>query len=118
MPRAATAGGCCIIFASGFLVTLLSTVIGNGYTALQQTQVKIDLEIPVSKLLNDEGQFDEKRLRRYGWGSSIKKSFRTNFPDVTDRMAQRALGELVSANAGFELRQLVEAAQKRQLVLG
>ena len=103
-------GVAAIIFAIGFLVTLLSTVIGNGYTALQQTQVKIDLEIPVAKLLNDEGQFDEKRLRRYGWGSSIKKSFRTNFPDVTDRMAQRALGELVSANAGFELRQLVEAA--------
>ncbi len=103
-------GVAAIIFAIGFLVTLLSTVIGNGYTALQQTQVKIDLEIPIAKLLNDEGQFDEKRLRRYGWGSSIKKSFRTNFPDVTDRMAQRALGELVSANAGFELRQLVEAA--------
>ena len=103
-------GVAAIIFAIGFLVTLLSTVICNGYTALQQTQVKIDLEIPIAKLLNDEGQFDEKRLRRYGWGSSIKKSFRTNFPDVTDRMAQRALGELVSANAGFELRQLVEAA--------
>ena len=103
-------GVAAIIFAIGFLVTLLSTVIGNGYTALLQTQVKIDLEIPIAKLLNDEGQFDEKRLRRYGWGSSIKKSFRTNFQDVTDRMAQRALGELVSANAGFELRQLVEAA--------
>ena len=39
----------------------------------------------------------------------LKKAFRAEFPDVTGMMEKRDLGDLISANAGYELRLQFEA---------
>ena len=97
-----------IIFALGFLVTLLGTVVTNGYTALQQTEIAIDLDLPVAELVDENGVIDMKKSAGFNWDGMVKKAFRKQFPDVSGMMNRRALGDLISANAGYELRLDIE----------
>lgn len=97
-----------ILFALGFLVTLLGTVVTNGYTALQQTEIAIDLELPVAELVDESGAIDMKKSAAFNWDGMVKKAFRKQFPDVSGMMNRRALGDLISANAGYELRLDIE----------
>jgi len=96
-------------FALAFLVTLLTTVVSNGYTALQQTEIRLKLDIPVAELVDDAGMIDAKKSANFNWDGMLKKALRQEFPDVKGMMDRRKLSELLSANAGFELRQEIEA---------
>ena len=96
-------------FALAFLVTLLATMISNGYTALQQTEIRLKLDIPVAELVDENGVIDAKKSANFNWDGMLKKALRQEFPDVKGMMDRRKLSELLSANAGFELRQEIEA---------
>ena len=96
-------------FALAFLVTLLTTVVSNGYTALQQTEIRLKLDIPVAELVDDAGMIDAKKSANFNWDGMLKKALRQEFPDVKGMMDRRKLSELLSANSGFELRQEIEA---------
>ena len=98
-----------IAIAIGFLAILLTTIVSNGYTALKQTELQVEVTIPLEKLLNKEGDLDLERTRAFNWNGLIKKAFRADFPEVTGMLDQRALGELVSENAGYDLRKQIEA---------
>lgn len=97
-----------IITAIGFLAVLLTTIISNGYTALKQTELQIAVTLPIDKLSNDEGKVDLKKTREFNWIGFVRKSFRAEFPSVTGVLDQRALGELISENAGYDLRMQIE----------
>jgi len=107
--RLKTYGIMAIVTAISFLVILLTTIISNGYTAIQQTELQISLTIPAEKLQNDEGVIDPVKARNFNWNGLIKKAFRAEFPDVTAMLDQRALGEILSKNAGYDLRRQIEA---------
>jgi len=98
-----------IVTAIGFLAILLTTIIGNGYTAIQQAELQIALTIPADKLQNDNGGIDPDKARKFNWNGLIKKAFRAEFPEVTAMLDQRALGDLLSKNAGYDLRRQIEA---------
>lgn len=97
-----------ILTAIGFLCILLTTIISNGYTALQQTEIAVSIEIPAEEILDDNGAIDSEKSRNFNWGGLVKRSFRQNFPEVTGMLDQRSLGELLSANAGYDLRMQIE----------
>ena len=101
-------GVAAICFALGFLVVLLTTVVTNGYTALQQTEVAVELAIPVEELLDENGDIDMKKSADFNWNGLVKKAFRGYFPEDKGMMDKRMLGDLISANAGFELREELE----------
>ncbi|MDC1293415.1 phosphate ABC transporter permease PstA [Candidatus Puniceispirillum sp.] len=107
--RLKTYGIMAIVTAISFLAILLTTIIGNGYTAIQQTELQIVLTIPAKKLQNDDGVIDPVKARNFNWNGLIKKAFRAEFPDVTAMLDQRALGEILSKNAGYDLRRQIEA---------
>ena len=107
--RLKTYGIMAIVTAISFLVILLTTIISNGYTAIQQTELQISLTIPAEKLQNDEGVIDPVKARNFNWNGLIKKAFRAEFSDVTAMLDQRALGEILSKNAGYDLRRQIEA---------
>ena len=106
--RLRVAGVAAITFALGFLVILFATVVGNGYTALQQTEIGVELEIPVAELVDGNGSIDPEKSADFNWDGMVKRAFRAQFPEVEGALDQRMLGDLVSANAGFELRQKLE----------
>ena len=97
-----------ILTALGFLFILLTTIISNGYTALQQTEIAVSIEIPAEEIIDDSGAIDIEKSRNFNWGGLVKRSFRKNFPEVTGMLDQRSLGELLSANAGYDLRMQIE----------
>ena len=93
-----------ILTALGFLFILLTTIVSNGYTALQQTEIAVSIEVPAEEIIDDSGAIDIEKSRNFNWGGLVKRSFRQNFPEVTGMLDQRSLGELLSANAGYDLR--------------
>ena len=99
-----------ICFALGFLAILFTTVIGNGYTAIKQTEIAVELDIPVAELVGPDGAIDARKSADFNWGGLVKRAFRGQFPDVGSISDQRLIGDLVSANAGFELREAFERA--------
>ncbi|XDZ65806.1 phosphate ABC transporter permease PstA [Alphaproteobacteria bacterium LSUCC0684] len=97
-----------ITLALSFLAILLFTVVSNGYTALQQTETRVQLSLPVEKLVDEEGKIDLEKSAAFNWSGLVKKAFRAQFPDVKGMSDRRALTDLISANAGYELRQEIE----------
>jgi len=97
-----------ITLALSFLAILLFTVISNGYTALQQTETRVELSLPVEKLVDDEGKIDLEKSAAFNWSGLVKKAFRAQFPEIKGMSDRRALTDLISANAGYELRQEIE----------
>ena len=99
-----------IITAIGFLCILLTTIISNGYTALEQTEIAVVIDVPAGEILDDTGAIDAEKSRNFNWSGLVKRSFRKEFPDVNGMLDQRSLGELLSANAGYDLRLQIEDA--------
>lgn len=102
------AGLTAITIAISFLVILISNIFLNGYTALLQSELQVEMNIPKAELVDENGELDAKRLRDFNWNGLVKKAFRKKFPEVTGMMDKRSLGELVSDNAGYELRLQIE----------
>jgi phosphate transport system permease protein len=99
-----------ICTAIGFLCILLTTIISNGYTAFQQTEIAVTINVPADEIVDVNGVIDVDKSRNYNWDGLVKRSFRKAFPEVTGMLEQRSLGELLSANAGYDLRLQIEAA--------
>ena len=106
--RLKTYGLMAIVTAISFLMILLGTIITNGYTALQQTELQIELAIPIEKLQDDDGAIDPSKSRDFNWNGLIKRAFLSEFPEVTSMLEKRALGDLLSKNAGYDLRTQIE----------
>ena len=95
-----------IMTALAMLVILFITIIGNGYTAFQQTFIRLDISFDAS-LIDPDGTGDPEVLSRADYGGLIKESLRTMFPDVKKRREKRDLYSIVSSGAAFQLREMV-----------
>ena len=91
-----------------FLLVLLFSIVGKGYTAFWQTYIRLDVPI-VAADVDPEGTRDVTTLRRADYGGLIKSHLRDLFPEVTGRRDKFALYGLVSNGAAFELRDAVLA---------
>ncbi len=88
-----------IVLSLIFLSLLFISIIGNGYTAFQQTHVKLDVHIDPETLGED--------VSRGNYPGLVKNALREMFPDVTSRRGRRALKALISTGAAFQLRDMV-----------
>ena len=89
-----------IFIALGFLVFLLSTIIGNGYSAFRQTVVQLDVSF-------DKSYFPDADLARGDYQGIIKSSLLELFPEVTSRRDKHLLYSIASNGAGFKLMDMV-----------
>jgi phosphate transport system permease protein len=90
----ATAVG--IVFLGVFFVSLFS----QGISAFKQTFVELDIEYS-EDILAPGGEPD---LQYADFDSLVRNALWKTFPEVTDRQERRELARLVSAGAGFQLR--------------
>ena len=97
-----------ISFALSFLAIFLYTIFISGYTALQQSQTLISVQLPSEKISNEDGKLDIIKSRKFNWSGLVKTSFRTSFPEVNNQNDKRNLNSLISENAGYQLRLKVE----------
>ena len=102
------------------LVTLLSSIALNGYTAMQQAYIPLKIMVSSEKLLNSDGEVDAQKALLFNWDSKVKKAFRANFPEVTSRSDKKELNRLISSNSGYDLKQFfiknVEAFNNERMI--
>ena len=89
-----------IIASLLFLAFLFVSIIGNGYSAFQQTYLKLDIFF-------DPAVLGEGALTTADYPGLVKQSLRRMFPDVSDRREKRDLYGLASSGAAFQLREMV-----------
>jgi len=93
--------GCAaVILSLGFLFLLFSSIISNGYTAFQQTMVRLDVYL-------DTDVIDKDDLAGANYAKLIHDALLSVYPDVTNYNDKRSLYELVSTSAAYRLRDFV-----------
>ncbi|MGD9182633.1 MAG: DUF3333 domain-containing protein, partial [Desulfobacterales bacterium] len=93
--------GLMAIFASIiFLSLLFISIIGNGYTAFQQTFIELEVFL-------DPEILDGQSLATADYQGLVKKTLREMFPDAKARGDKRKLYGIVSSGATFQLRDMV-----------
>jgi len=86
------------------LATLFTSIIGNGYTAFQQTYIALEVTYDPEVLGLGEVR-DAKALSGANYPGLVKKTMRDMFPEVEGRKAKRALYGIVSSGAAFMIRE-------------
>ena len=88
-----------------FLGVFFATLIVQGSSAFVQTFIKLDVNLSESVLAPD-GELD---LAYADFDGLVRDALRAEFPGVTGRSERRELYRLISAGAGYQLRDLVAA---------
>jgi len=95
-----------LMIGLGFLAFFFYTLVGNGYTALEQTRIRLDVELSAD-VIDPDATRDPVTLRTADYQRLARNALGALFPEVTSRADLRALYGLLSAGAGLELQQLV-----------
>ncbi len=95
-----------ILVALSFLLILLTSIVGNGYTAFWQTYVQLDIHFSKADI-DPKGSGDPQVLQQGNYDALIKDALRTRFAEVKSRGDRRMLNALISSNASFDLRRMV-----------
>jgi len=83
-----------------FLAFLFCSIFSKGYQAFYQTFVKLDVYF-------DPAILSQEALTTANYPALVKQSLQRMFPAVKGRREKRALDDLISSDAGFQLRALV-----------
>nr|VFK23236.1 MAG: phosphate ABC transporter membrane protein 2, PhoT family [Candidatus Kentron sp. MB]VFK28387.1 MAG: phosphate ABC transporter membrane protein 2, PhoT family [Candidatus Kentron sp. MB]VFK74227.1 MAG: phosphate ABC transporter membrane protein 2, PhoT family [Candidatus Kentron sp. MB] len=97
---------CSVWLGLGFVLLLFVNIVSNGYSAFQQTFVRLPIVFD-QELLDPKGARDPDVLSRANYGGLIKAALRAQFPEVKTRRDKKMLYGLVSSGAALELRDLV-----------
>jgi phosphate transport system permease protein len=97
-----------LLIGLGFLAFFFATLIGNGYTAFEQTRIQLEVTLD-AEVIDPDGTRDPATLRSADYQRLVRDALSAFFPDVSSRSDLRALYAIVSPGAGLELQQLVVA---------
>ena len=95
-----------IIMGLLFVSFLFINIVGNGYTAFQQTRIQLEIHFDEEQL-DLSGKRDPEALATANYAGLIKASMRALFPDVKGRRDKRSLYRMVSSGGAFELQRMV-----------
>jgi phosphate transport system permease protein len=95
-------GVAAICLSLTFLAMLFITIVGKGYSAFQQTEIKLDIFF-------DPAAFEGELVADANYGAFVKSALRDLFPDVSGRRDRRDLYGLVSPEAAFQVRRTLLA---------
>lgn len=89
-----------------FVSMLFINIIGNGYTAFQQTYVALDVYFD-PEVIDPQGTRDPEVMGQADYRQLVRQPLRDMFPDVKKRRDKRAMYKLISSGADFEVRAMV-----------
>lgn len=96
-----------IMLGLAFLCFLLGSIANNGLSALWQSHVKLQVVIPGESLLDGQGNLSKEVAFETNWQGFAMKALRAEIPDAKGMRARRAAGQLISANSGYVLKDIV-----------
>jgi len=97
-----------IVFSGLALIVLLWSIVSQGYTAFQQTHIKIEVEFSPDNIA-PAGTVDRQRLMAADYRAVLFDALDRKWSDVTDRDGQRLLEGLFGSGAEVQLRDMVVA---------
>ena len=89
-----------------FVGLLFISIIATGYQAIWQTRIRLEVNLD-PEIIDPEGKRDPAALSAADYGALVKGALYEMFPEVTARADKRALTDLLSSGADFEVRQRV-----------
>ncbi len=89
----------------GFLLLLLSSVVGQGLPAFTFNFVSLPFNLSAQNLGTDGSDYDA--LKKADYDGIIRDAIRSEFPEVTSRKGKRALGGILSSGSSVYLRQQI-----------
>ncbi len=89
-----------IVVSLLFLVLLLGSICAKGYTAFQQTRIRLDVFF-------DPGQLDVKNLATANYAGLVRDAVFALFPEVESRQDKRLVAKLASTGAAYDLQRMV-----------
>jgi phosphate transport system permease protein len=95
-----------LLVGLGFLAFFFYTLIGNSYTALQQTRIRLDVVLDPA-VIDPDARRDPESIRGADYQRLARDALNALFPEVTSRADRRELYALLSSGAGIELQRLV-----------
>lgn len=104
-------GKAAIGFSLLCIVVLFADIIGKGFSAFQQTHIQLTVHYDIENLGVSEDA-TAAQLRSADYEAIIKQALRERFTDVVGRGNLRALNKLVSAGAGYTVRDRLHANQQ------
>ncbi|WP_235185807.1 phosphate ABC transporter permease PstA [Methylomarinum vadi] len=96
-----------IALGLAFLILLFADIAAKGYTAFEQTQVKLDIFFDPAVLESSQAEDKEQALSRADYNSLLKNTLRELFPEARSRREKKDLYALISSGASFQLRKMV-----------
>jgi phosphate transport system permease protein len=95
-----------LLVGLAFLAFFFYTLIANGYSAFEQTRIRLDIDYSAD-VIDPTGARDPDEIRRADFQSLVRNALMAAFPNVTTRGDRRQLFSMMSAGAGIELRDRV-----------
>jgi len=89
-----------IVLSIMFLALLFASIVGKGYSAFWQTEIKLDVFF-------DPAVLQKEALINADYPALIKAAVQNLFPEVDGRQDRRLLNALISTGAGYQLRGMV-----------
>ena len=97
-----------VLLGIAFLALLLTSIVGNGYSAFRQTYMKLDLVLAAEQV-DPRGDRSEASLRSGNYLAIVRAGLSDQFPEVSERREKRSLYGLVSNGAMFQVQDAVLA---------
>lgn len=101
-------GAASVLLGLLFVLVLFVSIVGNGYSAFWQTQVRLDIDFE-PELIDPDGTGDPEIIGKANFDKLVRNSLQQLFPGVSQRRERRDLKKLLSAGAGFQLREMAMA---------
>ncbi len=95
-------------FAALMLVVLLSTIVANGLPAFWQSRFDVEVNFDPA-VISPSGALDADALSAGDYEALVRQALLAVVPDATGRDGKRALLDMVSSAAAYELRDRVLA---------
>ncbi len=92
--------------AIAVLLWLMITIIGTGYSAFVQTEIRLDIHFD-TEVIDPDGTRDAETLRTANYAVLYRRAIEKLFPEVRKRRDKRQLRRLVSSGADIALRSMV-----------
>jgi phosphate transport system permease protein len=91
-------GAGAVVLGLAFVVILFFDIVSKGYTAFQQTYIKLPVTFSAEEI-DPEGTGDPAIIGRANFLKLVREGLRSQFPEVSGRSEKRALDSLLSPGA-------------------
>ena len=95
-----------ILLAASFLVIFFTDIISKGYTAFNQSEIRLSIYMD-QEFIDPEKTGDIEEIRYGNFDGLVFQSLYDLFPEVTSRAEKRKLRNILSSSAGIEIQNLV-----------